>query len=170
MSDEVERHISQWVAGKRKDKDRPYRDPDVLTYYYWDREMSQADVGNELGVSKSTVGNWLERGDVGSREPQSRVERATFQHANNRGHEHWVADDPDGQTRGVGVHQLLAVADGADPFEVWDGETNVHHRTGIHWLNLPGFVEVVTHGQHARTHAEDEWSVEEGLPVLETHD
>lgn len=168
---EAERHIRQWIEGKVEKSDTPHRDPDVLMHYYWDREMSQAETGDELGCSQETVGRWLDKTDIGARtiSEAKRVERATFNPATRDGHEVWTVRDPDGKTT-VGVHQLLAVADGADPHDVWNDDTHVHHKAGIPWLNLPGFVEVLTRGEHKRTHVADEWTTERGLPVLQTQD
>jgi hypothetical protein len=53
----------------------------------------------------------------------------------------------------VAVHQLLAVADGADPEKVWsDGEYVTHHDKPIPWLNVPDNVEVVSKAEHNRIH------------------
>lgn len=168
---EAERHIRRWIAGKREETDTPHRDPDVLHEHYHDRGMSQSGVADELGCSQQTVSDWLDKTDIGARTEdwKTRVERASFTPANKDGHEHWQARDSDGNNT-VGVHQLVAVADGADPHEVWADGTNVHHRTGIPWLNMPGFVEVLTPGQHRRTHTEAEWTTERGFPVLVTQE
>jgi len=168
---EADQLIRRFIEGKREDTDTPHRDPDVLMHYYWDEEMSQRDVANELGCSKGTVQAWLKKTDIGARsqsEAQS-FERATFTPVNSSGHEHWWVRDPNGGTT-VGVHRLLAIADGADPREVFTGDTEVHHRTCIPWLNMPGMVEVLTPGEHHRTHTAGEWTTEDGIPVLETQD
>lgn len=167
---EAEQLIRRFIEGKRENTNAPHRDPDVLMHLYWDRGMTQEEVGEELGCSHRTVGNWLDETGLGarSRSEALRVERANFDPA-SRGHERWTVRDPDGITT-VKVHQLLAVADGEDPADVWDDDTNVHHRTGIPWLNMPGMVEVLTPGEHNRTHAADEWTTEDGIPVLETQD
>lgn len=173
---EAEQHIRQWIAGKREDTDTPHRDPDVIMHYYWDREMSQSEVGEKFGVSQTTVNRWLKRHDLGTRDRTdtegwtTRVERGAFDPANKDGHERWIVNNPDGTTPTVGVHQLLAVADGADPADVWADNTHVHHKTDIPWLNMPGTVEVLTRGEHKRTHTEAEWTTEDGIPVLKTQE
>lgn len=168
---EAEQLIRRFIEGKRENTNAPHRDADVLMHLYWDRGLSTYQVADELGCSDVTVGNWLDKTDVGARtiSEATRVERASFTPANKDGHEYWQVMDPDGNTI-VGVHQLLAVADGADPADVWADGTEVHHRTHIPWLNLPGFVEVLTPGEHKRTHAEAEWTEDGGIPVLETQD
>lgn len=167
---EAEQLIRRFIEGKREDLDRPHRDADILMHYYHDREMSQAGVAEELGCGDSTVSRWLDKTDIEARRVgRPRAERASFKPANSDGHEEWTVRDPD-KDRGVTVHQLLAVADGADPADVWADGTHIHHKTCVPWLNLPGFVEVLDSGQHRRTHAAGEWTTEDGLPVLVTQE
>ena len=168
---EADQLIRRFIKGKREDTDTPYRDADILMHLYWDCERSQAEVGDELGCSAKTVCRWLDKTDIGarSRSEAQRVERAHFDPATKDGQEEWRVRDPDGGTA-VKVHQLLAVADGADPGEVWDDDTHVHHKTCIPWLNLPGFVEVLSGDDHRATHTADKWTEDGGIPVLETQD
>lgn len=175
---EGEQLIRRFIGGRVEEQSRPYQDPDVLQHYYWDCEMSQKKVADELGCGVGTVSVWLDKTDLGARDAGEmgkkgarealRVERASFVRTED-GHEVWTVRDPD-KKRTVGVHQLQAVADGADPWEVFAEDTHVHHRSGVPWLNLPGFVEVLTRGEHVRTHVADEWVTEDGLPILQTQD
>ena len=49
----------------------------------------------------------------------------------------------------VYVHQLVAIADGADPGKVFsNGVYHVHHRLPIPWLNIPGNLELVHWTEH----------------------
>ena len=47
--------------------DEPWKDPDVLRRLYHDEEMSTREIADELGVSSSTVSNWLNRTSVKTR-------------------------------------------------------------------------------------------------------
>jgi len=174
---EVEATVRRCIEKKTERLDNPHRDKDVLCYFYHDSEMTMAEVGNELETSNSTVNRWLKKTDVGSRDRSAehlqkfnekrRVERATFGHGGS-GHENWKVRGPDGPTT-VAVHQLLAVADGADPEDVWAEDTHVHHRTGIPWLNIENGVEVLSPSEHRQTHEADEWTEEDGIPVMEAN-
>lgn len=166
---EIEATVRKCIEKKTGRLDNPYRDADVLCYFYWDSELSTRDVGDKLGVCADTISNWLDETDLGARTEDwnTRVERATFDPADKGGHEHWKADDPDGTTRTVGVHRLLAVADGADPEDVFADDAHTHHRTGIPWLNIEGGVEVLSRSEHNAVHREGEWTEEDGIPVLE---
>ncbi|WP_435126038.1 HNH endonuclease [Halobaculum sp. D14] len=75
------------------------------------------------------------------------------------GYERWrtyVAAE--GRERYVYVHQLLAIAEGAAPDQVFsDGEYQVHHRNRVRWDNRPGNVELQeadAHSEHHRPHRE----------------
>lgn len=53
----------------------------------------------------------------------------------------------------VSIHQLLAIAGGADPYKVFSGgEYNVHHKKPIPWLNTPENVELLTKADHNSEH------------------
>lgn len=64
----------------------------------------------------------------------------------------------------VYIHQLCAVADGADPHDVFSEGYSVYHVCPIPWLNTPENVEVVAQwGHHERT-------VRDEPPVSEVRD
>ena len=50
----------------------------------------------------------------------------------------------------LAVHRLAVIADGADPHEVFDSGTNVHHRNGCPLDNRPQNLEVVDVAEHGR--------------------
>lgn len=69
------------------------------------------------------------------------------------GYERWRATDPDGTRRAVYVHQLTAIAHGADPHRVFsDGEFQVHHRDRVRWNNGPDNLELVHTVEHGYRH------------------
>lgn len=156
--------------------DNPHRDKAVLRELYWNRGLSTHEVAAELECTNPTISRWLDKNDLGARDDGDmgakhsrenlRVERASY-NTHKKGHERWTVHDPDGP-KTVGVHQLLAIADGADPADVFDSDNHVHHRTGIPWLNLPDSVEVVNRSEHKLTHSADEWENVDGIPMLVT--
>ena len=77
-----------------------------------------------------------------------------------KGYEKWSSTF-EGANNVLYVHQLLAIADGADPHEVFDPDVDTHHgndgnprlpNTEIPWANWSGNVEVMDHGEHVRRH------------------
>lgn len=73
------------------------------------------------------------------------------------GYERWDAGSHDGDRETVYVHQLLAVADGADPSDLFGGDAQVHHRNGVPWDNRPENIDVKTVSDHASDHHSDRW-------------
>ncbi|MHC3380227.1 hypothetical protein [Haloarcula sp. H-GB5] len=164
--------IQKCIEKKIERLEKPYQDIDVLCHFYHDEGMSTRDLGDKFGCDASTISNWLDKTGLDARTEdwKVRLERASFTAADSGGHEHWKADDPDGTTRTVHVHRLLAVADGADPHDVFGEEsTHVHHKSGIPWLNIEDGVEVLTVEEHNAVHLEDEWTEEDGIPMMETN-
>lgn len=171
VAESKEAHIRQFIEDKIERLEKAYRDADVLCYFYRDNELSTYEVAEILGTSQGTISNWLNKTGLGARDSSemNRVKRATFTPVDSSGHERWNVTDPEG-SKTVSVHQLLAVADGADPEDVWAEDTHVHHRTGIPWLNIEGGVEVLTAEEHRAVHREGEWTEEDGIPVLEVEE
>lgn len=69
------------------------------------------------------------------------------------GYERWRDYDPEGPRRAVYVHQLVAIANGADPERVFSGGAfQIHHRDGVHWHNVQSNLELVDAREHGRRH------------------
>lgn len=70
------------------------------------------------------------------------------------GYRRWRSWEPtEGRERYVYVHQLLAIAEGADPSRVFSGgEWAVHHRNGLKWDNRPANLELREGDRHIAEH------------------
>jgi len=64
----------------------------------------------------------------------------------------YVRDRTGGEDNTLYLHQLDAIAAGADPAEVFDPDSHVHHRQSIPWANWPDNVEVVDAAAHGAAH------------------
>jgi hypothetical protein len=74
------------------------------------------------------------------------------------GYMRWSAPGGGGVEDRAYVHQLVAIADGADPDKVFsNGEYNVHHRNCVKWDNRPDNLELVEAGRHHCHHAGQSW-------------
>lgn len=51
---------------------RPWQNPDVLKRLYVEQEMTCSEIGDKLGCSDVTVGNWIDQYDINLRKPGDR--------------------------------------------------------------------------------------------------
>ena len=78
-------------------------------------------------------------------------ERPARYYTRSDGYCRWRAWDPmAGKERYVGVHQLTAIATGAEPREVFSGgEFETHHESGYKYDNRPENLTVLRNEDHA---------------------
>lgn len=155
--------LFQFEREAENSAEKPYRDEAILRRLYVDEKQSTYDIADRLGCNKSTVLYWMQKHDIDRREG-GRLPYASY-YVDVNGYEQWSTRNGDSTTT-VGVHRLLAIADGADPHRVFAEGTEVHHRAGDGLMNISGLLDVVSIGEHRRTHDEPEWTEQDGFPVL----
>lgn len=129
-----------------------YDDPDTLREMYVEKEMSQREIGDKLGCSGRTVGRKLEKHGIEARGPGGAgVSRAAYVHT-QRGYVKAVCGR---HNDSIYMHQLSAIADGADPHFVFSDDVEVHHENGIKWDNRPCNVEARKRMKHQAEHILD---------------
>lgn len=133
-------------------------DCDYLRREYVANKRHAWEIADELDCGKTTVLRQLEEcgidrrsKSVASSMAREGVNRAAF-YTNKRGYELAVVRDGD-RARAVRIHQLVAIADGADPETVFsDGKYHVHHASQVPWDNRPENLEVVSAEEHGKIH------------------
>lgn len=128
--------------------EKPYRDADLLEKLYWEEDMSQLDIADELDCSVGTVSEWMNKLNIEAQKP-------TYERPPNfcspNGYERWQTRIG-GEIKHVKVHRLLAVAEfGQDAIKGKD----VHHKNRITWDNRPKNIEVKDPKEHKRDHADE---------------
>lgn len=122
---------------------KPWMDKDTLREAYVEERCSVTDIAERWGCSESTVCNWLNRHEIELRYGSQQY--ASYGVYN--GYETWSTTDTT-----VYVHQLLAIADGADPYAVFSSEYHVHHTDGQPLHNLAENLEVKLVSDHVSDH------------------
>lgn len=128
----------------------PHDDPERLKRLYWGAGMSQAEIGRSLGVSSSAISRAMERYGIETRNNGGgrSTKHAKLIHSKGNPYPNWSSGEND-----VYVHQLLAIAKGNEPAEVFsDGENHVHHKNEIPWDNRPENIELLPAGEHMSIH------------------
>lgn len=135
-----------------------YRDTETLRHLYWDKGMSQIDIGDKFGVDSGTISREMSKRNIPTRSlsqaASNKIDGVHFRHA-DKGYELWETRY-EHEKQYVYVHRLLAVAEyGFDA--VCDNV--VHHGSESHlppceipWANWPGNLEVETLVEHSRRH------------------
>lgn len=118
-----------------------------LRHLYHSAGMSEREIASALNTTRYQIRKALDEHDIERR--ASRKEKATLR-IDDSGYAVWWATD--GTCR---VHQLLAIADGVSPADVFHKDTVVHHSNGIPWDNRRENLELMTRSEHTEYHYEN---------------
>lgn len=122
-----------------------YRARSVLEYLCLDRGLSQMEVAEHFGLTQPAISYWVKKHDI----PSGRG-HGTFGLNPTGGTEYGrYRVCVGGDVHSVYVHQLLAVANGADPQHVFGNGHSVHHELPTKVaLNVAANLDMVTYSEH----------------------
>lgn len=117
-----------------------------LVELYVRENLSTREIAARLDVTETAVKDRLGKYDLRGKDPVK-------YHINpTDGYPEFTHTGVAGRGSRVREHQLVAIADGADPHDVFSGDYDVHHVNGIKFDNRPDNLEVVPHDEHTRMH------------------
>lgn len=165
MCDVTNTTISDWLSRhgiERRDSreaQRPsgnHTDREWLAEQYHGHSRSLSDIAQECDVNKVTVMNWMERYDIPRRTATQHVRQTPANFTTLESGYERVASKKDGEFDQAKVHQLVAIANGADVRKVFsDGEYECHHKNKIPWDNRPENIEILSGKEHDELHADE---------------
>ena len=124
-----------------------YKDPSTLRKLYHGQGLSSYKIGDKLGVSASTVRYQMKKHGIERRESGSSKDYVPLCQNPTSGRKEWQ-HKYDGERATVYVHQLLSIAEGADPHKVFGRNGNViKHKNGVPWDNRAENIELITRSE-----------------------
>ena len=113
---------------------------------YYRAGMSVPEIASALNNSQKKIREQMDKYGI---KRSTRVPYAKF-HTTKAGYEIWTSTK-----KKCKVHQLQIIAAGADPHEVFQKDTVVHHKNRVKWDNRESNLELMTNSEHMKRHWEE---------------
>ena len=130
------------------------------------------EIADELGRAPSTIWEWLHRHGIETRQANDQKTHPSYS-TNSAGYAYFHSQHGDERAH-VAVHELVAIADGADPHRVFSDDTHCHHRLGVPagfdinvHIDIPGNILVLDADEHLSDHASGECEHEDIEVILD---
>jgi hypothetical protein len=152
-----EKRYGTWLRKVVTMSEKPYKNPNTLRKMYHGKGMSTYEIGDEFGVSDNTILRHMREYGIERRDKH----KASHMRIQKKPASYYTSSDGYcvcsstyyGNKSIVYVHQLVAIANGADPYKVFsDGEYHTHHKNEVRWDNRPENLKFVSQFEHRAEH------------------
>lgn len=150
--------IGREGGGDHSDRETPWRNEEKLRQKYEVEGKGMKPIADDWDTSRETISRWLDNHDIEKKKATEYYgggSRSVFDGCYQVLNGYTKLAESGGERASVYVHQLTAIAYGADPHSIFsDGDYHVHHKNGVRWDNRPQNLEVVTPKEHRNRHTE----------------
>lgn len=139
-------------ASHEKDK---HWDKEWLYEKYHGDGLSLKEIADECNVGHKAIRRMMIKYDIERRKPLSeKYPHSVPMYVDGTGHPTWSHTYKQ-KTTVIGVHRLVAIADGVSPYEVFSENNVIHHKNHIPWDNRPENLELMNSTEHIIHHGRD---------------
>jgi transposase-like protein len=151
--------ITRWAKKHgfpKRTNSMPWKDEETLRRLYCEEKMSLQEIADHFDIGSTTVSDNMDQFGIERRslKESHAVWRPHVQYRTGSGGYVEVAAEVNGETKRALVHQLIAIAEGADPFDLFGGGHAIHHKNGLEWDNRASNLEVMGQSEHGKMHAD----------------
>lgn len=161
------------MSKTQTNQDKPYTNSTWLEEKYWEEELTVHEMADEADCSAQTIVNWMDKYGIDKRTVRQNIGVSKVTQMTTNGEfgkipggyiqfQSYIVEDGEYNYSVCGSHQLLAIAEGADPHRVFsNGENVVHHENGLKWDNRPENLMVMSGAGHTSYHTTERHSPKE---------
>lgn len=147
---------------QRLQQDGKHTDREWLADQYHGKGRTLKEMAAACDVDAVTIMNWMDRYDIPRRDATNHKRQSPAQFFTDHEGYELVRSKTRGENKQARVHQLVAIANGADPHNLFGDDYHVHHMNEVPWDNRPENLSVLENAEHKQLHSQDQQRADTG--------